>query len=217
MTKPHTINPRDTGKTGGYTLLEISIVVALLASVFLMTGTVMIRGMQVVAMQDAYADISDALRFAAMSVTNEVCDAVLDNLPGNTSVKGLTIEGKEATQLNFQRPISLDGLKATGVISIAVRNEDLNGDLELDKGEDADKNGALDRVLERLEDLDGDGNYNSPGERKVLARDIDAVYFARDPGSRQINVTVVARSGIHAQGAVRLVEKKHSFTAFVRN
>lgn len=203
--------------SGGYTLLEISIVLGLLSAVFLMTGTVMIRGMQVVAMQDAYADVSDALRFSALAVSNEVCDAVLDDLPGNTLVKGLTIDGKEGNLLTFQRPLTLDGLKATGRITLTVRNEDLNGNLTLDKGEDADKNGMLDRVLERLEDLDGDGRYDSPGERRVLARDIDAMTFSRDAGSRKISVTVVARSGIHARGAQREVSKQHTFTAFVRN
>lgn len=201
----------------GYTLLEVSMVVGLMSVLFLITGSVMIRGMQVVAMQDAYADVSDALRVSALTVTNEICDAVLDDIPGNSLVSGLVIEGKEGTSVAFQRPLTLDGLKATGRITLRTRNEDSNGNLLLDKGEDADLNGTLDRVLERLEDIDGDGKYESPGEQRILARNVDAVYFSREVGSRQLGVTVVARAAIHVQGAERFVEKSHNFTAFVRN
>lgn len=201
----------------GYTLLEISIAVSMVTVLGLISGTVMIRGLQVVGTQAAYADVSEALRTAALTLNNELGDAVLEAVPGSSVLKGLVLDPASPGVIAFQRPLALDGLKASPQIQLRVRNEDANGNLQLDDGEDKDKSRTLDRVLERLEDLNGDGLYDQPGEVRVLARNIDAIQFSLDPGSRQIRATVAARKAITIAGKPRIVEKSHDISVFVRN
>lgn len=208
-------NPRRANK--GYTLLELSIVVGMTTVLGVISGTVMIRGLQVVGIQNAYADVSDAMRTAALSLSNELALGVLNDIPGNALLKGLKIDPKAADSITFQLPLALDGLKASRSITVRVRNEDVNGNLIMDDDEDTNKNGILDRVLERLEDINGDGLYDQPGETRVLASNIDKVSFQQDPGSRQIHVTVLARSAMRIVGKTRTVEKSHEFTVYVKN
>lgn len=214
MTRPTQPNKK---AIRGYTLLELSIVVGMTTVLGAISGTVMIRGLQVVGIQNAYADVSDAMRTTALTLSNELAQGVLNDIPGNALLKGLSINPKTADSITFQLPLALDGLKASPPITIRVRNEDTNGNLSLDEEEDLDKNGTLDRVLERLEDQNGDGVYDQPGETRVLARNIDSISFKQDPGSRQIHVTVLARSAMHIIGKARTVEKSHEFTIYIKN
>lgn len=201
----------------GYTLLEMSIVLGLVSALFLMSGTVMIKGMQVVATQNAFADVSEALRMSSLTLTSELASAVLDDVPGVNTVKGLSIGGTKADSLVFQRPLGLDGLTFSSPVTLRVRNEDTNGNLTLDTGEDLDKNGVLDRVLERTEDTNGDGKFDQPGETRILARNIDSATFDRQPGSHKITVTVNARSSMKIGATARTLAKQAQFTVFVRN
>ena len=210
------LRPR-TKSNKGYTLLELSIVVGMTTVLGVISGTVMIRGMQVVGIQNAYADVSEAMRTSALTLSNELSLGVLNDIPGNALLKGLLIDPKAASSITYQVPLALDGLKASPAITVRVRNEDTNKNLILDDDEDVDKNGVLDRVLERVEDLDGDGTYDQPGETRVLARNVDSITFRKDPGSRRIHVTIMARSAMRIGDKSRTVEKEHEFSVFIKN
>lgn len=201
----------------GYTLLEVSIVVALMSGLFLMSANVMIRSLQVVATQNVYADVSEALRTVSLATANELTAAILDDLPGKNIVKGLSIPGGSASTVTFQRPLDLGALSFTNPTILRVRNEDANGNLKLDKGEDLDGNGILDRVYECVEDKNNDGKYTAVGETRILARNVDSITFKRAAGSHKITATVTARSGMNVAGVSRILQKQHEFTVFVRN
>ncbi len=97
-------------------------------------------------------------------------------------------------------PDTLNGLNWTTPITIRLRNEDLNGDLLLSGGEDANANGALDRVIERLQDgiggLPPNGFFTDPGETRTIANNINGLTFqlgnVGGAPTNQLNVTITS-------------------------
>jgi prepilin-type N-terminal cleavage/methylation domain-containing protein len=194
MTKQH---------SRGLTLLEISIVMALMTVIMLVTAVVLVRSARTWREQERFVEVSATLRQAALVLQRELAVAALDHRPGGSRV-------------TFQRPLSMDGAEWTRPITFRLRNEDKNANLALDGDEDEDSNGLLDRVLERVEDVNGDGDYDDVTETKVLCRNLDGLIFDRENNSRTLNVTLIARTRLRSEARVP-DEIRHTFTVFVRN
>lgn len=81
-------------------------------------------------------------------------------------------------------PDTLNGLLWTTPITIRLRNEDTDGDLVLDVGEDANGNGRLDRVIERIQD----------DQTLIIANDVIALNFTLESiQSRLLDVAITTQ------------------------
>lgn len=200
----------------GFTLVETMITITLLSAMFAITGTVMVRMAGSWRAQQAYTQVTGALRDATLALSSEIEAAAFeDNSTIAPPIKGLSLD-KSGTSVSYQVPLSLDGKTWSNVIVIRLRSEDRNMNLQLDKGEDEDGNGFLDRVIERLEDLDGDGAYKSPGETRILAKGIDKLTFKREENSRKISVIVTSRYPDLGK-AKHVLAEEQTFSVVVRN
>ncbi|MBI1320105.1 MAG: prepilin-type N-terminal cleavage/methylation domain-containing protein [Candidatus Hydrogenedens sp.] len=175
----------------GYTLLETMVVVAVMGGIFAITGTVLVRSAKVWHAEETFAAVSNGMRDAAMAISRDLQFARLEaDLTQTPPVIGVTL-GKGDIQ--FQMPQSADGNAWSPVVMFRLNNEDKNGNLRLDSGEDLDQDGILDRCIERVQDIDGDGKYEGDGEVRVVARGIDRLSFQQEPGSTLIEVAIEAR------------------------
>lgn len=204
------------GRMRGFTLVETIITAGLLGVLFAITGTVLVRTVGAWRVQEAYTQVTAGLRDATLAISQELeAAATEDDSTLSPPVKGIVIAA-DGKQVTYQVPTSLDGKTWSKPIQIRVRSEDLNKNLLLDPKEDTDGNGFLDRVIERLEDIDGNGDYSGPGETRVIARGIDSLTFVHDKGSRKVNVTVAARIA-DLSAAKRTQSASQEFSVVVRN
>jgi prepilin-type N-terminal cleavage/methylation domain-containing protein len=207
MTKQH---------SRGLTLLEISIVMALMTVIMLVTAVVLVRSARTWREQERFVEVSATLRQAALVLQRELAEAALKE-KDDYKVKVAALDHRPGgSRVTFQRPLSMDGAEWTRPITFRLRNEDKNANLALDGDEDEDSNGLLDRVLERVEDVNGDGDYDDVTETKVLCRNLDGLIFDRENNSRTLNVTLIARTRLRSEARVP-DEIRHTFTVFVRN
>ena len=200
----------------GYTLIEMMVTSALLTGMFAITGTVLVRTVQAWRMQEAYTGVTAGLRDATLAITQELESAALkDDSSLSPPVKGLTVS-PDTISVTYQVPMSLDGTTWSNPITIRLRTEDKNLNLKMDGKEDEDGNGFLDRVIERLEDLNGDKEYTKEGETRILARGIDRLTFAKSKDGSKIDVTVAARFA-DLSNVQRTLSEENVFTVAVRN
>lgn len=180
----------------GFTLVEILVVAALLAAMSLLgltalrsSGTSLsLSRAQALVQQDVRAVLSEMARELEMAAKT-----TRDDLPG---VEGLRIGSPETAnttaedvdltiirELVFQRPSDGDPNVWTAPITYRFINEDTNKNGLLDSNEsDLDFNDRATSVVERLEDRNGDGLYDGPGERRVIgsAQSVTDVLFSFD-------------------------------------
>jgi len=202
-------------RTLGYTLLEVTVVSAVMVGMFAVTGTVLVRTAKVWRAEEAFAEVSQGLRNASMALSRELEIAGLEaDLTATPPTIGLTI-GEDADSVKFHLPASARGGAWSAPVTYRLRNEDLDGDLELDSDEDVDKNGVLDRVIERLQDADGNGVI-TPAETRVVARNVDELKLVRRPGTPWVDVTIVSRSQ-DAGRAGAIVSQSSSISVMVKN
>lgn len=201
---------QDSHFKSGFTLLEIMVVVALLSVLLLTVGTVWLNAFSVWEVQDDFALTNAALRDSSSTIADEVRLSTRFDLPSALPpVIGLTVEGDPPTSVTFQKPLTPDGLQWTVPITFRLYNEDVNGDLRLDASEDLNQNGLLDRVIERLEDKDGNGVYDAPGEARIVARGIDNLVFTLNGDKLDMIITARRKSDR------RNVLQEHSFNSSI--
>lgn len=164
-------------RNDGFTLIELMIVIAIFSILMLAVGGIYMSNFNAWRVEENIVAVNMALRTVETQLHQELVEATFtDDVTLNTAA--LTVGVGTTT---FQRPITVDGLTWTNPVTIRLRNEDLNGNLLLDVGEDVDGNGVLDRVVERL--VDGvfggvqDGDFTDPGETRLLARGVDGLVF----------------------------------------
>ncbi len=177
----------------GFTLIELIMVMGILSVVMVMSLGILINTQNVWDAEKSYMALNTALRDSSWQISEELSVAALNNHESmDPIVEGLSIEGDPPSSITFQKPLVSDQTEWSGAITIRLRNEDMDDDLILDSGEDVDGNGVLDRVVERLEDLDGSGDFEGPGETRVLARNMDSMIFQLV--DEELIVSLVARS-----------------------
>ncbi len=179
--------------TPGFSLVEVMMVGAILAVVLMMATMVWVNSLNLWEAEQSYAAVSAGLRSTAWAMSQELAAAVASGRESlDPPVAGLSIVPEPNVAVVFQKPLVSDETQWSGLITIRHRNEDVDGNLKLDEGEDVDGNGVADRVVERLEDLNGDGNFEGPGETLVLGRDIDVM--AVELVGSQLQVTLTGRA-----------------------
>lgn len=189
---------------------------ALLSVIMLMTSIVLVRTMRTWREQERFVTVSAALRESALVIQRELSEAALEDLDDfDVKVAGIAMR-PGGSRVTFQRPLSLDGARWTRPVTLGLRNEDRNANLRLDGDEDEDANGTLDRLLERMEDLNGDGDFDDELETRVLCRNLDGLIITREKESRKVEVTLIARSLLQ-EGSRTPKEIRHTFSVFVRN
>jgi hypothetical protein len=184
--------------------------------------------MRALEVEENYASVSASLRDAELQLTRELSESTLRDISSSVPpvvALALDISEEEEEELEegevptsasvtFQLPRSLDGVVWSTPITISARNEDLDGDLLLDSDEDTDGNGVLDRVIERMEDLNDDGDFTDPGETRVLVRKVDFLTMQLNENllSITVNCTELAQNGSET-----IIQSSLNFTIPITN
>lgn len=203
----------------GFTLLEVLIVAALLAVVFLLGLTALQSSGASVNLSRAQALVQQDVRAVLNEMAHELEMAAKTTRDDRKGVEGLRIESPTPEEPNaedidltvirelvFQRPSNNDPNVWTSPIIYRFINEDTNKNGLLDPNEsDLDFNDRATSVIQRLEDLNQDGLYDGPGEERIIgsAQTITDVQFTFDgdmltvmvEATRVIPGTVSAKSG----------------------
>jgi type II secretory pathway pseudopilin PulG len=178
-------------RNAGFTLLEMTIATAVSMMLFVMVGGIWANAARAWVVEDNYMQVSAEMRSAMQSLSSELSVASVGDVPlAAPPVEGVALTGDPATAVTFQTPTSADGLTWSAPITIQLRNEDANGDLLMSGGEDDDDNGLLDRVIERVQDMNGDGDTTDAGEVRVLARSVDTLTFVQNGNRISANIVV---------------------------
>lgn len=172
----------------GFTMLELTIATSILSVVALMAFVAVQASTNSVLVAEAsgltQANVRDALQQLAgeLQLSAKVANAAL-----NPPLDRVRIETNPAPaspiQLVFQVPLDDSGRRWSQPIRYRYVNEDVNGNGRRDSlaaEPDVDGDGLLTRRLLRLQDLNGDGDTNDPGEVRTVAgaNDISNVQFA---------------------------------------
>lgn len=182
---------------GGFTLLEVTIVMAIL-SVFSLLGFVAITSAtQATILADARTQVQSDLRQMVTLMADDLQMASKTPNPSLTpplqAVRiNRDIDANSPVEIVFQVPLDGSGNRWSRPIRYRFFNEDLNGNRRLDPGEDVDGDGALSRRILRLQDLNGDGTFDGPGETVMVgtANNISALDFAFN--NDRITITATA-------------------------
>jgi len=197
----------------GFTLMELMMVVAILAVVGALGVAALQTSGAAMATASAKALVQDDLRDALASMKQELQlaaknadDSLLPPLQAASVVANPA--PRCPTEIVFQVPTDTTALRWTNPIRFRFYNEDTNGNGVLDPGEDGDGDGALSRRILRLEDTNGDGDTDDPGERSIVAgaNNLSNVQF----GVNNDVVTIALTAGKH-QG----LDTGHPITANV--
>ena len=164
---------------GGFTLLELTVSMAILTVVGLLTFVV-------TATSTSAAGVAEAKELAQASVRNAmtVMAAELSLASKKTNnalvppLQALTVVSP--TEIRFQVPADINGITWSAPITYRFVNEDKNGNGRLDHGEDTDGDKGLTRHIVRIQ---GD-------TQRVIgaANDLSAVQFTLDASSGVLNI-----------------------------
>ena len=134
----------------GFTLLEMTLAMALTVIVALLGLTALRTSIRTVALADAKDTVQRNLRDVLAEVTAEVqLAASQDDAP---TVYAIRTVGEAQAEIVFQVPLDNAGANWSTPITYRFVNEDANGNGKLDEGEDADGDGALARHIARVQD-----------------------------------------------------------------
>jgi len=173
----------------GYTLLELSMAMALSSLLILTVAGVLNRSMNTWEQEEDHAMVNQSLRAAEINIRNSLMTAsLLGDVSQVPAIQPLTQNANPGTSVTIQQPLAIDGTVWTNPITIQLRNEDANANLLLEPGEDLNNNGALDRVVERLEDINQDGDFNDPGEIRTLSTNVDVLTFTLNGQIMTVNL-----------------------------
>ncbi|NUM54386.1 MAG: prepilin-type N-terminal cleavage/methylation domain-containing protein [Candidatus Hydrogenedentes bacterium] len=180
----------------GFTLMELMMVVAILAVISVLgiaalqtSGTALATASTKSLVQDNLRDVVASMKRELQLASKTPDDSLLP--PLQAVAVNANPAPNCATEIVFQTPTDNTALRWTDPIRFRYYNEDANGNGILDAGEDSDGDGTLSRRILRLEDLDGDGDTNDPGEQTVVAgaNNISDVQFVLNNNIVTITVT----------------------------
>jgi prepilin-type N-terminal cleavage/methylation domain-containing protein len=153
----------------GFTLLEVTIVMALMTIFGLLAFVAVTSTTEISAVADSQTQVQSDLRQVVMLMTEEL--QLASKTPNNALTPPLQavrvnrdINPNSPVEIVFQRPLDGSGTNWSQPIRFRFFTEDLNNNAILDPGEDIDGDGVLSRRILRLEDRNGDGAFDGPGE-----------------------------------------------------
>ncbi len=186
------MNAIETQKSkAGFTLIELMIATTILILLGISMTALIGQNMNLWRVEEGLANVNTSLRSAKLQLSQEVRDATL----AGDAALGVQPLAVAPSVISFQRPLTADGQTWSTPITIQLLNEDANGNLVLDPGEDNNGNGVLDRTIVRTQDGIGanaaDGDFTDPGETRTLAEYVDGLAFVL--AGNQLTATVTSR------------------------
>lgn len=181
----------------GLTLLELIIVVALMSIFGLLAFVAVTSATEATVLADAKTQTQSDLRQVVMQISDEL--QLASKTPNNALTPPLQavrinrdMDANSPVEIVFQVPLDGSGTNWSRPVRFRHFTEDLNNNALLDPGEDVDGDGVLSRRVLRLEDLNGDGTFDGPGETVQVgsANNIAELDFAID-GDR-VTITATA-------------------------
>ena len=182
--------PRRGGGAGGFTLLELTVSMALLVIISILTFVVTNSTTEAVSVSGSKEVVQAAVRDAMTAMTAELqLAAKTSNTALTPPLKALEVNDDDYGEVTFQVPLDASGMQWSAPITYRFVNEDdhdgagaHNG--RLDDGEDLDEDGALTRRVLRVQD----GVETPLG----AVNDLSTVTFLLNPTSDVLTITLTA-------------------------
>jgi prepilin-type N-terminal cleavage/methylation domain-containing protein len=182
----------------GFTLLELMVTTGIIVIIGGLALTAMVSSNESVQAATTASLVQSNVRETLLLMNEELqlASKVTDDSL-NPPLNAVTINQNPApnspVEIVFQVPRTGSGRNWSRPIRYRYINEDANDNNLLDDGEDTNGDGALTRRIFRLQDLNGDGDFDDPGESRPLgtSNDLSDVQFVRN--GDVITVTLTAR------------------------
>lgn len=186
----------------GFTLLELIIVAALLAIVSVLGFVATASSSESANVAKALADVQSEVRDVMTVLTQELQLAAKTANPATVPpVEAVRVVTNPAAlspiEIVFQVPTDTTGNSWSTPIRFRYLTEDANNNAVLDPGEDGDGDGLLTRRIVRLQDVDGNGAFDSPREQQIVggANNISAFQINVNGDTVDISLTASKRIG----------------------
>jgi prepilin-type N-terminal cleavage/methylation domain-containing protein len=194
-------------KSHGFTLLELVIALSITSIVGALAFVAMATSAQSAEIADAKAEAMDNVRNVMESMTRELEMASTRDNPGlDPPLEPITVVTNPdnpnfPVELVFQVPADPSGQTYSQPIRYRYFNEDTNGDGTLNSWEDADDDHILDRIIQRVQDINGDGDTDDDGEVRTVgaANNISGLQFqlvdsagTPDPDGNMLEIAIVS-------------------------
>ncbi|MCP4642520.1 MAG: prepilin-type N-terminal cleavage/methylation domain-containing protein [bacterium] len=183
-------------RRAGFTLVELSISLAILTVITGLGFVALMSCSRSVAVSQAKGDVQRNVRDIMTGLSRELQIASRkadDSLspPLNPLVISESPTEGSMMEVQFQVPIDGTGRNWSAPITYRYINEDLNSNNRLDSGEDVDEDGVLTRRIVRLQDRNDDGDSDDPGESSVIGavNDLSSVQIVRNGDLLTLTVT----------------------------
>ena len=186
----------NTYSKNGYSLLELTVAMAVLSAVGLLamegvrTSTAALSTTE--AMSQAQSCVRDTMRVMCneLQLAAKRSNAALSPPLQPPQITANPVAGSPI-DIAFQIPLDLTATRWSSVIRYRFMYEDTNNNGRLDPGEDTDGNGVLTRCILRIQDRNGDGDTTDPGESTPIggSNDFRDVTFARNGDVITITLT----------------------------
>lgn len=208
----------------GFTLVEMMVASATLSILALaMFGAIQVMT-QSTRLAQAKTRVQSTVRDSIPVITREIevaaRAATAAGIPGVTGVQvfddgDLVGPDELGDMVVFQVPLDNTGQNWSTPIQFRFVNEDQNGNGYLDDGEDTvdaqdptqdgNGDGVLTRWIVREQDTDGDGNFDGPGERRVVGgvNEFQSVQYSLNAARDFLTITVVSQQVMENTGRVR--------------
>ncbi|NIA12848.1 MAG: prepilin-type N-terminal cleavage/methylation domain-containing protein [Nitrospiraceae bacterium] len=181
----------------GFTLLELTISMAILTVVSLLTFLVTNSSTKAAAIAEGKEGVHAAVRDAMNTLASELqLAAKTTNNALTPPLAAVQVNGTDPGEVTFQIPDDSFGLRWSTPITYRFVNEDAGeglgaGNARLDEGEDLDGDGALTRHIVRVQD----------GEERVLGltNDLSDVQFSLSPNSDVLTITLSASKVVNTR------------------
>jgi prepilin-type N-terminal cleavage/methylation domain-containing protein len=197
-----------SAERAGFTLLELTISMAILVVVSGLTFVVTQSTTSAVAVSEAKEMAQAGVRNALTDMTNEL------SLASKKTNAGLVpplaaLQVVSASEILFQIPDGTSGTTYSEPITYRFENEDVNGNAILDSGEDKDEDGALTRHIIRIQ---GD-------TRRVMGttNNVSAVQFSLNaPTNDMLTITLTATKAVNDRRR-NLISSTATSTVYLSN
>jgi len=181
---------RRGGGAGGFTLLELTVSMAILVIVSILTFVVTNSTTEAVSVSESKEVAQGAVRDAMTAMTAELqLASKTSNAALTPPLEALEVSDEDYGELTFQVPLDASATQWSTPITYRFVNEDdhdgagaHNG--RLDEGEDLDEDGALTRRVVRIQD----GVETALG----AVNDLSTVTFLLNPTNDVLTITLTA-------------------------